>query len=236
MDHIGRRASIFGGDDSDDDDGGAGSKYPYGWFVIPVVGAIALACVVMLLRYRRKKLVRTLNGYRNNALRQDIETMGPPRHHHRPWNLASRTNSNVPFAGYNNNSGGGGAALGPGPGPRPGLGRGRGSVASGQNEGLNEFGEAPPAYTARQKEQSAVEEIELNNMGRSQVDVTVPPPAAATTTTTTTPIATIPAQHSPPSYIEAQRSNSSPPPPLDPPVDSPQDGLERPPPAVLGSR
>ncbi|KAK7753932.1 hypothetical protein SLS62_004030 [Diatrype stigma] len=234
MDRIGRRSSIFGGDDSDDNDGTAGSKYPYGWFVIPVVVAIALACVVMLLRYRRKKLVRTMNGYRNNALRQDIETMGPPRHH-RPWNLASRTNSNVPYAGYyNSSSGGGGAALGPGPGPGPGL-VGRGPVASGQNEGLNEFGEAPPAYTARQKQQSAVEAIELNNMGRSQVDMIVPPPAVATTTTAT-PIATLPAQSSPPPYSEAQQTNTSPPPLLGPPVGSPQDGLERPPPAVLGSR
>ncbi|EMR63096.1 hypothetical protein UCREL1_9971 [Eutypa lata UCREL1] len=204
MDRLGRRGIL----NDDDDDDGSG-RYPYGWFVIPVVGAIALACVVMLLRYRRRKLVRTLTSYRNNALRQDIETMGPPRHH-RPWNLA-RTGVS---AGQN-----GGVAAGPGPGHGP--------VANRRNEGLNEFGEAPPAYTA-QKQQSAVEEIELGHMGSSQVNVALPPAVATTTSATTT------SEHgSPPSYIEAQQTTvgSSP-----NSINSPHGGPDRPPPVVLGSR
>lgn len=185
-----------------------GDQYPFWWIIIPVVGVIALACLVTLLRYRRRKLRRTLAGYRNNALRRDIEAMGPPRH--RPLALNRRwytTGPNV-SAGHSRWR-------------SVGLGAGLNS----RDEGLNELGEAPPAYTARQKQAPGVQEIELLHVGSSQADVTLPPATATT--------AVPPGPCNPPAYSETQEENDG---SLSRVTSAPHDGPERPPPAVLSSR
>lgn len=195
MDHLARRL-IFGDDEND----GSDSGYPSGWFVIPIVGVIALGCVITLLRYRRRKLRLALAGYRNNALRRDIDAMGP-----RPWYMTR----SAAAAGHRREG-----ATGPAP------------AASGRYEGLNEFGEAPPAYTARHNKQPGVDDIELGHIGRSQADVPPPPPAVAAPVTTTA-VTTAPEPSNPPPYNDAQQQGDTVP---------PQDGPERPPPAVLSSR
>lgn len=202
---------ILGGNDDDDD---SGSQYPFWWIVVPVVIAIAIACMVTLLRYRRRQLRRTLAGC-NSALRRDIEAMGPPSNH-RP---ARATAAGRPW--YHSSSAGQWRM-------RPnGLSR----FARHHDEGLNELGEAPPAYTPpRQKEQSAVDEVELGHIAPPQADVTVPPTAA-----TATPAASdVPEQGGPPPYNEAQQASGLRPIPES--MASPAEGPERPSPALLGSR
>ena len=204
----------------DDEENDPGSQYPFWWIVVPIVLAIAIACMVMLIRHRRRQLRRTLAGC-NNALRRDLEAMGPLRNRPagaatagRPW-YRVRPGGSVGYW-------------------RGGLG-GPCGVLRPHDEGLNEFGEAPPAYSpSGQKEHSDVEEIELGRVGTSQADLPVPPPPPVVTTATPAAGSVPERDGSPPPYNEArQGGHTRPAPELS---ASTEDGPERPPPAVLDSR
>ncbi|KAK6864372.1 hypothetical protein PG995_000900 [Apiospora arundinis] len=125
-------------DGSDPDDMmGSNSSHPFTWVMVPIV-VLAIAAVLMTcLRYRRRnKMIRAFGA---NAAGRDIESMGGNRYR-RPTG-ASRWQ----WAGAGVDT------------PR-GTGRRRfGLGVASREEGLNELGEAPPAYSKSPRPEDQIE-------------------------------------------------------------------------------
>ncbi|KAI1107068.1 hypothetical protein F4804DRAFT_298445 [Jackrogersella minutella] len=115
----------------------------------------------LLLCYRYRRRKKLRMLYGTNALERDIEAMGRRSRPRAPNERRAR-------------------------GERHGLGFGFGS----REEGLNELGEAPPAYTAPQKQPEDTEGVELGPIQ--------PPPSAVVTEGAST--------SRPPAYDELQRA------------------------------
>ncbi|KAK8089200.1 hypothetical protein PG997_004161 [Apiospora hydei] len=113
-------------EDSDYDGFGGNSAHPFTWVMVPIV-VLAIAAVLMTcMRYRRRN--KMLRAFGTNPPDRDLESMGSSRYR-RPAG-ASRWQ----WAGA-------------GDAPR-GVGRRRfGLGVASREEGLNELGEAPPAYS-----------------------------------------------------------------------------------------
>lgn len=128
--------SSFGmGGSSMDDDGdssqGTDRHSVFTWVLIPLCILVAFAIILSVIRYKRRKSQRNMRGIA--MLQQDVEAMGPNRVRRAPdgrWQWVVRD---------------------------PRYGSQRMDVLGSRTEGLNEFGEAPPAYTPPQKRPDEVE-------------------------------------------------------------------------------
>ncbi|KAK8049442.1 hypothetical protein PG994_011172 [Apiospora phragmitis] len=125
-------------DEDGDYDGGLGSNsaHPFTWVMVPIV-VLAIAAVLMTcMRYRRRN--KMLRAFGPNPPDRDLESMGTGRYR-RPGG-ASRWQ----WAGA-------------GDAPR-GAGRRRfGLGVASREEGLNELGEAPPAYSKSPQQDGHIE-------------------------------------------------------------------------------
>ncbi|KAI5860141.1 hypothetical protein GGS23DRAFT_582732 [Durotheca rogersii] len=168
--------------DSDSDSGSIFTDYPFSWILVPLVIFAVVGMLLVCYRYRRQQKLRMRYG--TNALERDLEAMA---HHPRPR-----------------------------PG-RPAVERyhapGRWGFGFGtRDEGLNELGEAPPAYTAPQKRPDDAEGVELSPMPRQ--------PAGTTAMGG-------PGINAPPTYDEIERGSdrsqsAAPPPPSNLPAPPPR--------------
>ncbi|KAH6655501.1 hypothetical protein BKA67DRAFT_657435 [Truncatella angustata] len=128
------------------DDGGNSSSNsewpdsPFKWVLVPICILIVAAFIVTFLRYRKRHKQRNSRGM--TALERDLEAMGP--------NRVRRTGS-TRWQWVSD---------GQRTGRRVGLGVGS------REEGLNELGEAPPAYAPPPK---SSEDVELHDMPPSPV-------------------------------------------------------------------
>ncbi|KAF3013968.1 hypothetical protein E8E14_006885 [Neopestalotiopsis sp. 37M] len=122
----------LGNDDSDS----SGSAFdvgtsPFAWILVPICILVVAAIIITVFRYRRRNKQRTSHGM--VALQRDLEALGPNR-------VRRSTNTRWQWAGD-----------GPRNGRRVGIGIGS------REEGLNELGEAPPAYSPPQKNSNDIE-------------------------------------------------------------------------------
>lgn len=131
--------SDFGGSGSDvinsDDDDDSYSNSPFKWVVVPIAMLVMAAIILFVLRVRQRK--KQIQSQGINALQRDVEAMGPDRARHTGdtrWQWAEGTRA----------------------GRRLGLG------VRGRDEGLNELGEAPPAYSPPTKKPGDIELHEMN--------------------------------------------------------------------------
>ncbi|KAI0009881.1 hypothetical protein F4779DRAFT_340333 [Xylariaceae sp. FL0662B] len=156
--------------DRDDEDDGSGTlfeSYPFAWILVPLIVLVIAGTVFSLYRYRRWQKLRML--YSSGALERDLEVMGRRERPRAP------NNSWIRRGQYSSGQ--------------------LGLRAGGQEEGLNELGEPPPAYTAPRKRPEDTEGIELTPVAQ---------PAGTTTVAAGT--------SSPPAYDEAQRVTDQRPP------------------------
>ncbi|ETS82212.1 hypothetical protein PFICI_07214 [Pestalotiopsis fici W106-1] len=160
-----------------DNDGGDGSgsafdvgTSPFAWILVPICILVVAAIIITVFRYRRRNKQRNSHGM--VALQRDLEALGPNR-------VRRSTNTRWQWAGD-----------GPRNGRRVGIGIGS------REEGLNELGEAPPAYSPPQKNPN--DDVELHDYVASP---TVHEPSA------TPPSQVLPA------YGEAQHGHNVPNPP-----------------------
>lgn len=122
--------------DNDSGDGLDVGASPFAWILVPICILVVAAIIITVFRYRRRNKQRGSRGM--NALQRDLEAMGPDRvrHHH----TTATTGGRWQWTGD-----------GPRNGRRVGIGIGS------REEGLNELGEAPPAYSPPQKNPNDVE-------------------------------------------------------------------------------
>ncbi|KAI1502852.1 hypothetical protein F5X99DRAFT_145739 [Biscogniauxia marginata] len=136
------------GNQDDDSDSNSNNFYPFAWVLIPIVCFGLIAALLTCYRYRRRRRMQA--AWEQDAPQRDPEAI-PPNYLQLPRE-PGRTWIGRPR--------------------RPGLGVGS------RDEGLNELGEAPPAYTASQKDRHAgpivTEGVELRNMGNGPDVATVP--------------------------------------------------------------
>ncbi|KAI1081248.1 hypothetical protein F5B20DRAFT_537447 [Whalleya microplaca] len=148
--------------DRDEDSGSVFENYPFAWILIPLIILVAAGTLLVFYRYRRRQKLRRLYG--TNALERDLEAMGQ---------RASARPPNDPRVRGGHRTG-----------------RRRRSLNNpGPEEGLNELGEPPPAYTAPRKHPDDSEDIELTPMEH---------PGSTTTTVDAS-------TSSPPAYDAAQQ-------------------------------
>lgn len=153
----------------------------FAWVIIPVIVAVGALLLLMYLRHRRMRQMRAqlLSTF------NEIEASGPYYAHHHPM---------------------GGLAMSPPPRgrrPRPAAPRDLGRV-----EGLNEFGEAPPAYAPPRKPASDQPPV-----------LDAPPPAAVAARDSQQHLPG--ARSSPPAYQEAQQQSGQPNTPGSPAMPTP---------------
>ncbi|ORY65343.1 uncharacterized protein BCR38DRAFT_409054 [Pseudomassariella vexata] len=169
--------------ESGDMDRSAWNSHPFRWILVPILILLVAAAIITCLRYKRRMQYR---GYGINASERDLEGQGQNR----------RPNSRWQWAGADAPQGAGRR--------RPGFGFG----LANREEGLNELGEAPPAYTPSHKRANTEEDVELE-------DVTRPTPQSSLSQSN---LQTLPEARpdvaSPPGYDEA----SQPPWPASPPA------------------
>ncbi|KAL7622930.1 hypothetical protein AAE478_006609 [Parahypoxylon ruwenzoriense] len=127
--------------DTNDNDSSSNifEAYPFSWVLVPLIIFVGAGTLLTCYRYRRRQKLRMRYG--TNALERDLEAMA---HRPRPRAPNGRRPDGEPRR------------------PRR-LGLGFGS----RDEGLNELGEAPPAYTAAQKQPDNTEHIELSPIQQS---------------------------------------------------------------------
>ncbi|OTA70304.1 hypothetical protein K449DRAFT_393309 [Hypoxylon sp. EC38] len=170
----------------DPDDNDSGNIFAtYPFSWVLVPLIIFVGAGTLLMCYRYRRRKKLRMLYGTNALERDLEAMG-----HRPRPRAPNERRAR---------------------ERRGLGFGLGS----REEGLNELGEAPPAYTAPQKHPEDTEGVELGPIQQ-------PPNTTATEGASTS---------RPPAYedLQRERNQSQSPPPISPNLPAP------PPRAVLSS-
>jgi hypothetical protein len=158
-----------------DDSNEAGmSKY----FLVPLVILVMLGLLFSMLRYRRRDQRRAAM-YASGGILPDPEARGAERAIRRPVYVLWPGQSNAPRADA------GGRTAGP--------------AFENSQEGLDEFGEAPPAYTAKKPEQAAGVE-----MGAASA-----PPQVQTTLNSapTTNLAPPPLTAQPPGYGDVVRTH-----------------------------
>ncbi|KAI0164234.1 hypothetical protein GGR52DRAFT_111452 [Hypoxylon sp. FL1284] len=178
--------------DSDDDDSSSGSIFStYPFSWIIVPLVIFVGAGTLLVCYRYRRRRKLRMQYGTNALNRDLEAMGP-RSRSRPPNER-----------------------------RAGGRRGLIMMFGSREEGLNELGEAPPAYTAPQKQPEDTEGVELTRVEQS------------TSATSTTGVDG-PGTSRLPAYEDLQRESSRVQPTTPTPA-SPPNIPEPPPPAHLNA-
>ncbi|KAI1763950.1 hypothetical protein GGR53DRAFT_466813 [Hypoxylon sp. FL1150] len=163
--------------DTDDSDDGSGSIFStYPFSWIIVPLVIFVGFGTLLVCYRYRRRRKMRMQYGTNALNQDLEAMG---HQSRPRLPNER---------------------------RAGGRRGLIMMFGSREEGLNELGEAPPAYTASRKRPEDTEGVELT-------------PVEPSTSTTSTTAAEGTGASRLPTYDDLQRehSHSQPTAPTSPP-------------------
>ncbi|KAI0885592.1 uncharacterized protein GGS22DRAFT_161302 [Annulohypoxylon maeteangense] len=146
--------------DTDDDSDSGNIFSTYPFSWVLVPLIIFVGGGTLLMCYRYRRRRKLRMLYGTNALEQDIEAMGRRPRQRPPNERRERGN-------------------------RRGLGFGLGS----REEGLNELGEAPPAYTAPQKQPEDTEGVELRPIQQ--------PPGTTTTEGAST--------SRPPAYDDVQR-------------------------------
>ncbi|KAI1778265.1 hypothetical protein F4818DRAFT_291852 [Hypoxylon cercidicola] len=175
--------------DADDDDSSSGSIFAtYPFSWIIVPLVIFVGAGTLLVCYRYRRRRKLRMQYGTNALNQDLEAMA---HQSRPRLPNER---------------------------RAGGRRGLILMFGSREEGLNELGEAPPAYTAPRKRPEDTEGVELTPVEQS------------TSTTSTTAVQSTSAGL--PAYEDLQRDPSGPQPTA---LTSPSNLPEPPPPAHINS-
>ncbi|KAI0833201.1 hypothetical protein F5Y06DRAFT_184163 [Hypoxylon sp. FL0890] len=172
----------------DPDDNDSGNIFAtYPFSWVLVPLIIFVGAGTLLMCYRYRRRKKLRMLYGTNALERDLEAMG-----HRPRPRAPNERR------------------------ARGEGRGLGFGLGSREEGLNELGEAPPAYTAPQKQPEDTEGVELRPIHQ-------PPGTAATEGASTS---------RPPAYEELQQGADR---PHSPPPASSSNLPEPPPRAVLSS-
>ncbi|KAK9415657.1 hypothetical protein SUNI508_10316 [Seiridium unicorne] len=166
-----------GGPVSDDDNDSSGFNMgasPLAWVAVPICLLIVAALAIAFIRRRRRQRQRHSHGM--TALERDLEAMGPNR---------VRRSASTRWQWASNQTG-------------DRVGRRVGVGVGSREEGLNELGEAPPAYSPPLKNQ---EEVELHGM-------VVPPVAFPNDTTTSSGTQQTAAVNgsTPPSYGETRHS------------------------------
>ncbi|KAI1845116.1 hypothetical protein JX265_002799 [Neoarthrinium moseri] len=162
----------------DDTPGSPVEDRSFTWITVPLAILIAAAICITFLRYRRRNAQRALHGM--HALERDLEALGPNRIR-RPQNARWQWTGVEPHGRVR----------------RIGIGVGS------REEGLNELGEAPPAYTPPRKTSSGA--VELHETVASVS--TVQPTAHPTSELRPAVIAQTDNSVNPPAYGEAARNH-----------------------------